>query len=445
MRRLSLRTRATLLGTAAFAVLLAVGAFLLVSTLETRLTQASDQLSRSRVRDLLSLARTDKLPASLVNVDDNGAAQVVGPRGQVLATSANLPARPIAHLDAGPTLRTATFRAPDDREVETYRFWYAAGPSPRGRVVVYVGDGLESVSEATSALRRELEVGVPVVVLALAIVFWLVLGRALARLDRIRREVERISEENLHTRVAGGGVGDEVGRLAATMNAMLERLETAVQRQRDFVADVSHDLQSPLASQRLALEVALERPDAIDVPELRSGVLEATTQMESLVRDLLVLASLDGGPAPASSLVDLDALVLEEAVRARTHRDVQVDTSAVSGAPAWANPDDLRRVVRNLLDNAVAHAASRVELAVTAGEDDARLVVSDDGPGVAPEHRERIFDRFYRGETARTPSSGSGLGLAIARGLAERNGGRLELLPSDRGAVLRLVLPSGPR
>ena len=155
---------------------------------------------------------------------------------------------------------TSTFQAPDDSETETYRFWYASGPSPDGTVTVYVGDSLEAVSEASAALRRALWVGVPVVVALLGVVIWLLLGRVIGRLDRIRAEVDRISEQNLDSRVAGDGVDDEVGRLAATMNAMLERLDVAAQRQRDFVADVSHDLQSPLAAQRVALEVALARP-----------------------------------------------------------------------------------------------------------------------------------------------------------------------------------------
>jgi signal transduction histidine kinase len=440
---LSLRARATLLGTLTFAVLLTIGSLLLVSTLEGRLTEGSDQLSRSRLDDLLTIVRTGDLPAILRNVDDNGIAQVVGPDGTVLAASPNVAGRPpIAHLLAGPQPRTRTFEAPDDDERETYRVWYASGPSPDGVVTAYVGDSLEAVSEASVALRRALWLGVPVVVALLGVVIWWLLGRAIGRLDRIRAEVDRISADNLEARVAGDGVDDEVGQLAATMNALLERLADASQRQRAFVADVSHDLQSPLAAQRVALEVALARPETVDVGPLCAEVLAATSDMERLVGDLLVVASLDAEARSQPALIDLDSLVLEEAARARTIGRADVDTSGVSAAPACANADDVRRVVRNLLDNAVAHARERVVVTVDDAAGRARLVVADDGPGVAPEQRDRIFDRFYRGEESRSrPGGGSGLGLSIARGLAERNGGRVDLLDTDSGAALQLLLP----
>jgi signal transduction histidine kinase len=452
--RFSLRARATMLGTLAFAVLLTVGSVLLVSTLESRLTQASDQLSRSRVDDLLRLARGGDLPQTLRNVDDNGVAQVVAADRTVLAASPNLTGDPaIADLHPGRRAATSTFQAPDDSEIETYRFWYASGPSPRGTVTVYVGNSLEAVSEASGALRRALWLGVPVVLALLGVVIWLLLGRAIDRLDRIRAEVDRISETSLNARVAGDGVDDEVGRLAATMNAMLERLDVAAQRQRDFVADVSHDLQSPLAAQRVALEVALARPEAVDTDRLRAEVLGATADMESLVDDLLMVAFIDADQTSVPALMDLDSVVLEEAARARTSGRLEINTSAVSAAPAYANADDVRRIVRNLLGNAVAHARTRVdltvELPVPADAHEtvdgahawAQLLVADDGPGVPAEHQDRIFDRFYRVESARSPGAGSGLGLSIARGLAERNGGRLDLLESDDGAIMRLLLP----
>lgn len=442
MIRLSLRVKATLVGVLLSIVLLAGGALLLVSTVENRLTDAADQLSRSRVQDLLHLAQAGDLPEVISNVSDNGMAQVVDQRGHVLAASANILGRPpVAHLADTQTLRRSTLAGPDDHETETYRVWYASGPGTRDRVTVYLGDSLESVDEASAALRRSLGIGLPFVVLALGVVIWAVIGRTLARLDRIRAEVDRISEENLDVRVAGDGVDDEVGRLAATMNAMLGRLDAAARRQRDFVADVSHDLQSPLAAQRVALEVALAHPEGVDPHGLRDEVLASTTQMERMVRDLLVLASLDAGAGARPRLLDLDELVLEEATRARAGSRVPIDTSQVSGAPAYADPDDVRRIVRNLLDNADAHAQSQVQLIVAAEAGQARLDVVDDGPGITPDQRDLVFDRFRRGDTARRRDGGSGLGLAIGRSLAERGGGTLELLDTPSGARLRLLLP----
>jgi signal transduction histidine kinase len=155
-----------------------------------------------------------------------------------------------------------------------------------------------------------------------------------------------------------------------------------------------------------------------------------------------VLASIDADLTPQPAHIDLDSLVLEEAARARTHRRVRVDTSAVSAAPAYANAGDVRRVVRNLLENAVTHAESTVSLTVDDADGWATLEVVDDGPGVPVEHRDRIFDRFYRAEDARSRDGGNGLGLSIARGLTERNGGRLELVGADDGATMRLRLPT---
>jgi signal transduction histidine kinase len=413
----------------------------------------SDQVSRSRVEDLLALARKGDLPQTLRNVDDNGVAQVVAVDRTVLAASPNIAGDPpVADLHPGQRAVTSTFQAPDDSQIETYRFWYASGPSPGGTVTVYVGNSLETVSEASAALRLELWVGVPLVLILLGVAIWLLLGRVIGRLDRIRAEVDRISDQNLGSRVAGDGVNDEVGRLAATMNAMLERLDVAAQRQREFVADVSHDLQSPLAAQRVALDVALARPEDIDTATLRGDVLGATTDMERLVDELLVVASIDAEKTSVPALIDLDSVVLEEASRARTSGRAEIDTSAVSAAPAYANCDDVRRVVRNLLDNALAHARTRVVLTVAAvelrdahGDDGVRLWaelrVADDGAGVPVEHQDRIFDRFYRAESARSPGSGSGLGLSIARGLAERNGGRVDLVEDGPGATMRLLLP----
>ncbi|MBA2954059.1 HAMP domain-containing protein [Nocardioides sp. MAH-18] len=444
-QRLSLRTKATATGTALFALVLVLGSVVLVSTLESRLIASSDQLSRSRVVDLLDLARTGDLPPVLTNLDDDGMAQVVGSTGEVIAASPNLAGRgPVTDRSAGTVPTVRTFEAPDDQETETYRVWSASGQSPEGIVHVYVGSSLESVAEASSALRRALWIGVPVVVALLGTVIWLLLGRTLGRLDRIRADVDRISAENLQSRVEGDGVDDEVGRLAATMNAMLGRLDRSARQQRDFVADVSHDLQSPLAAQRVALELALRPAGDVDRDRLRSDVLGPTSDMERLVRDLLVLAELDADAGTQPAAIDLDELVLEEATRARAGSTVRIETGQVSGAPARANPDDARRIVRNLLDNAVTHAATTVRLVVDVDDDQVRLDVIDDGAGIPADHREKVFDRFYRADGARARGSGSGLGLAIARGLAERNGGRLELLESTSGTHLRLLLPVQP-
>jgi signal transduction histidine kinase len=175
---------------------------------------------------------------------------------------------------------------------------------------------------------------------------------------------------------------------------------------------------------------------------LRGDVLGATGEMERLVDDLLVLAAADEGAPATTGAVDLDVVVLEEAARARNAGSTVIDTSQVSAGPVRANPSELRRVVRNLLDNGVTHADSRVELRLGTSGGHVVLDVADDGPGVPDSERERIFDRFHRGDPARTRGApGTGLGLAIARSLAERAGGRLELVDGGPGAHFRLTLP----
>jgi signal transduction histidine kinase len=239
-------------------------------------------------------------------------------------------------------------------------------------------------------------------------------------------------------------VDDEVGRLATTMNRMLDRIESSSRRQRDFVADASHELQSPLAAVRAQLEVALTHPSGTDWSTLAKDLLSDSEQMERLVRDLLFLAREDDASVVRrEELVDLDDVVLEEVARLRGHGAVPVDATAVSAAPVRGDPDELRRLVRNLLGNAVTYAGTTVTVGLTTVGAHARLEVRDDGPGVPTGDRDRIFDRFFRADTARTRGSGgTGLGLAIARSVATRHGGTLVLAGSEHGACFVLELPA---
>jgi signal transduction histidine kinase len=445
--RATLRTRATLLATAITVLILALGSVALVITLEARLSAGADDLARARVRDLLTPAAAGELPDTVTPLDE-GIAQVVTADGRVLASSPNVPGRfPIAGFDPGDRLAVRTVDAPDDAETETYRLWAGTGDSPDGPVTVYVGTSLEAVHEASAALRRALWLGVPVVALLLAVGTWLVVGATLRRMDRIRAEVDTITEAHLDRRVTGSGVGDEVGMLATTMNRMLDRLEASARRERDFVADVSHDLQSPLAAQRAQLEVALVHPDSREPAALARDLLEITTQMERLVGDLLVLAAADADAAPPDpTALDLEDVVLEEVARARAGSALHIDTRSVTAAPVRAHRSDVQRIVRNLLENALAHAGAKVQLRVSVDADEARLDVLDDGPGVPDDDRDRIVDRFERGDRARSRhAAGSGLGLAIARTLADRAGGTHELAASGNGAHFVLRLPGTGR
>jgi signal transduction histidine kinase len=219
-------------------------------------------------------------------------------------------------------------------------------------------------------------------------------------------------------------------------------MDDASDRTRAYVADVAHDLQSPLTGMRTQLEVALARSDTPSRREWVRSMLAATTEMELLVSDLLALASEERSDHPVpDELVDLDDLVRTEAQRPRPATDVGIDLSAVEALKVRGDERSLRRLVRNLLDNALRHASSQVRLSLRDGGDAVVLDVVDDGPGVPEEHRERIFDRFYR--VGPSDRLGTGLGLAIVRQVAERHGGRVAMLPGapGEGAHVRVHLP----
>lgn len=443
----TVRARTTLLASAATGITLAIGSVVLVLTLESQLTKSGDTLSQARLRDLLSAAEAGELPSSLDNVDDESLAQVIDDRGLVLASSENVSGRSaIIDTDPATELTVRTIDGPDDDETERYRVWIGQGVSPTGPVTVIVGSSLESVQEATRTLRSSLLLGVPVVMVLLGGAIWVFVGRALHRIDRITTAVDSITESE-QGRVPVPPVDDEVGRLAETMNRMLDRLEASSVRQRVFVADASHDLQSPLAALRAQLEVALAHPDRADVSTLARELLADSTEMERLVRDLLYLTLQDDHRQPPDlMLLDFDDIVLEEVTRlVGAAVGVCVDTSGVSAAPVLGDSTELRRLVRNVLDNAVRHAATRVRVALSTQSSGVLLDVVDDGPGVPEEDRERVFDRFYRGDASRSRGAGSGLGLAIAAGIAGRHGGALRLLDSDTGAHFQFQLPSVPQ
>ena len=241
------------------------------------------------------------------------------------------------------------------------------------------------------------------------------------------------------------GTGDEVQRLAETMNQMLDRLESAALHQRDFVANASHDLQSPLSVIRTELDVAAAHPDATDWSADRADAAgRGRPDGAAGARPAVPGPGRHDAAAPTPGLVDLDDVVLEEVARVRDATALEIDTSAVSAAPVRGSRDDLARLVRNLLANACAHAASRV--VVTTGQvgDAEVLVVEDDGPGVAAEHRARVFDRFYRADPVRTrDGAGTGLGLAIVRSVTEEHGGTVELDEAGDGARFVVRLPVG--
>jgi signal transduction histidine kinase len=272
---------------------------------------------------------------------------------------------------------------------------------------------------------------------------WILTGRALRPVERIRKEVEAIRAQDLHRRVPEPTTGDEIERLARTMNAMLARLEAANESQRRFVADASHELRSPLASIRAQLEVSLAYPDRGDRTAIDQEMLTDTIRLQRLVDDLLVLSRADttNGSATRHVPVDLDDIVLREARRLRATTSHRVDTTGVSGAQVVGDPDQLARVVRNLLDNAARHATSSIWVTLTEMDPGTRMTVTDDGPGIPPGQEKEIFRRFTRLDDARVRDhGGSGLGLAITHAIVEAHGGTISV-ENAPGASFCVTLP----
>jgi signal transduction histidine kinase len=229
------------------------------------------------------------------------------------------------------------------------------------------------------------------------------------------------------------------------MNAMLSRLEEAANRQRSFVSDAAHELRSPLAALRAELDVAARHRDSADWPAVIDRLGAGMRRMERLVEDLLVLAVAEEQGVTHRREVDLDDIVIRQLQPLRATSRLVLDLEGLRAGRVWGDPDQLERVVANLLDNAERYAATTiaVELGVTDGT--AELVVADDGPGVAPESRQRIFDRFARVDDARDRHTGAtGLGLAIARRIVEEHGGTIGVADSVRGARLVVRLPTNP-
>lgn len=326
----------------------------------------------------------------------------------------------------------------------------AFGVRPVGNVEVIVATPTDGIERTVDRVRDALWFAVPVTMLLTGLATWLLAGRALRPVRLITERTSQIRSSTLHDRVPVPAGHDEISGLATEMNTMLDRVQREDARRRQFVADASHELRSPIAAIRTQAEAALAAPDDVDTAELAAGVLTEAERMGVLVDDLLSLARHDEALAPPGSVVDLDDIVLEEA---RRPRRIPVDTRRVSAGRVRCRVDELTRVVTHLLDNAARHAESTVAVSLTTvhedgtdgrGTDVVRLVVEDDGPGVPVDDRDRIFERFVRLDDARERDrGGAGLGLAVVATVARSCGGNVEVDDSDLGgARFVLTLPA---
>jgi signal transduction histidine kinase len=419
----TIRARVTAIATVLAAVLLGGTAWLLVAVLRDQLTDNLDEGLVQRAATIADLLAVD--PSPDLNTDEDLLVQVVAPGGGVIAASANfdgdVPLGPPAsgiRTSRDVAGRAESFRVLTD-DIDT-----AAGPA-----TLHVAVNRDDIDDPVRIVSRLLAAAVPAVTALLGLLTWWLTGRTLRPVDAMRAELGEITGTDLRRRVTGPATDDEIGRLARTMNETLDRLHDAVQQQQRFVADASHELRGPLTRLRGELEIDVAHPEVADHEATLRRVLDDTIELQQLVDDLLHLARSDAGAGLGNvARVDLDDIVLAEARLVRARRRVDVDTTAVSGAFVTGNAAHLARAVRNLLDNAERHAERSV--VVTLGEADgrARLTVDDDGPGIPPEARQLVFERFTRLDDARTRSAGgAGLGLAIAKDVVVRHGGTIRI------------------
>jgi heavy metal sensor kinase len=465
VRRLSIRARLTLWYTGVLVTILVVVSLLsysmlrwsLLQDVDTSLLAVADVLrdtgypeaaadaaqSQSALRDLLGLEPEDKI------------IEFADPHGRARPGSGERPA---------PRLPMSSY-ARDNAVRGALTFESVDLPSGRARLltvpivrkgtltaIVKIGMSLERAERALDRYAQTLLVLVPLGIGLAALGGGLIARKALEPVDEMSRTARRITGEDLGQRLPLRGTRDELDHLAGTLNAMLDRLQSAFDEVRRFAADAAHELRTPLTVLRGGVEVALraERSPA----EYRRVLESSLEEVERLVRlseDLLLLSRFASGVPPSRTRVELEPLVLDvldAGARLGHARGVTVRLGQATPTAVLGEPSALRRAILNLVDNAVKYTppGGRVELALSRADGRAVVAVKDTGIGIDAADRETVFQPFVRLEAARAGNGGgAGLGLSIARSIVDAHGGTLEV-ESRRGAgaTFRIVLPVAP-
>ncbi|GAB2489660.1 HAMP domain-containing sensor histidine kinase [Streptosporangium sandarakinum] len=371
--------------------------------------------------------------------------QVVDPGGRVTAASPQLAGRP----------RLTDLVPPDDSSRVERKICDAPGfPDTCLRVVavriaaaggewIVYGAGPTTPWYVSRSLLLSLLAGSGLVVGATIVGAYRTVSKTLLPVEDICTELAEITSSDLGRRVPVPPHRDEIHKLAVTVNQTLDRLEAAVERERRFASDASHDLRSPITAMRTQVEEALLHPEESDWPSVAGAVLASLGRLQAIVTDLLVLSRLEAGAGGPHARVDLGELVGSELAR-HVHR-TPVETRLEPGVLVDADRMQLVRLLTNLVDNADRHAESAIVVTVRSEDGRSVLEVLDDGPGIPPEQREYVFRRFARLDAARSKDKGgTGLGLAICREIAERHGGTLTIRDSGKGARFVASFPACP-
>jgi signal transduction histidine kinase len=437
---LSLRARLMIIGLAGVGIALIMGGLAFFGALTYSVNRTLDNEALASAREVAAMVNENRLPspipvsgAQVVQVVD-GQQRVVG--GSVTADRLTplLSPNELATALAGEAVFVDGLRVGVSGPLRVQAISAGTAQAP---VSVIVGLPYGDVLATRTALRNALLITFPLLLGALAAVAWRVIGWTLRPVEQLRAGAEQISRKGRLSDPARGGerlpvppAADEIRALAVTLNEMLDRLAGAQERQRSFVADAAHELRSPLASIQAQLEVASRLGDGGTLP---SDLMPDVKRLSGLVEDLLLLARADADTKPPARSARVDARDLVTAV-AGAYAGARVPVKLVANEPVMimVDADELHRAVGNLVDNAVRHARTQVEVAARVDQSWAVISVSDDGPGIAPEDKERVFERFTRLDDARGRNSGgAGLGLAIVRELVIRAGGTVAFSAAD--------------
>ncbi|GAA1424164.1 HAMP domain-containing sensor histidine kinase [Agrococcus citreus] len=431
-RGASIRLRILAAALAVVTVALGLGAVTIVWTLDRMLqASAAQQLADELAALAEGIDQGTIQTAALVERDDD------------LLVALRSEAGVVVNADPAAEVPVPGGRDPIVATVADERYIVVAEQVDAGTIVV--ARSTAAIDDAVRSATALLAVAVPLAVILVGTVVWIVVDRALTPVERIRSEVDAIDASALDRRVQATGRGDELDRLAGTMNRMLARVEEGARSRRRFVSDASHELRSPLATMRQFAELARSHPDEVAPGELADVVVDEGERMHAIVEGLLLLARLDEHEVGQRRPVDLDDIAHAELSRVRSLGRA-VDGSAVRSAPVLGDERLLVRACRNLVDNALRHASDRIALGSVVRAGRALLWVDDDGAGVPVEDRERVFERFVRLDEGRArDDGGSGLGLAIVREVARAHGGDAWVSSSPAGgARFVLELPAAP-
>jgi signal transduction histidine kinase len=371
--------------------------------------------------------------------------QVVAPGHRVIAASAGAQGLPPLSM-AWPTpqdpqedLRTCVLHSVGCISISALRV--TAAPNSH---VVYAGKPTPTENSTRVIDGIFVTQGVALILLAVGTT-WKVTGRTLRPVEAIRAELAAINVNDLSSRVPEPAGDDEIARLVRTVNSTLGRLEyakgvmeRALNHQRQFAADASHELRTPVAGLRAQLEEAQLHPDETDLPGLLEHSLRDVDRLQSIITDLLLLERIGAGAPQPRGDVDLATIVAAEVARRGDSGMLRLQLAP--GVKVVATHTQLSRVITNLLDNAERHARGFVSVEVRRAGLSAELVIDDDGEGIAEADRERIFQRFTRLDAARSRDrGGTGLGLAIARDIVQTHGGTIEASTSPEGGARFVV------